>query len=123
MHLARKRTTDKFHSEHFSIFAQWSPFHPSSQTPSALNTRPIGQAVDLLAALQTSRQSAVDVTFQQTNAPAGSFSEKKRYFSKKHGMYGVASVLPNGLCVPLLSLEAMRIYPFVNPTRHFTPRP
>ncbi|RHZ02857.1 hypothetical protein DYB35_012053 [Aphanomyces astaci] len=24
---------------------------------------------------------AVDVTFQQTNAPAGSFSEKKRYFS------------------------------------------
>ncbi|KAF0702493.1 hypothetical protein AaE_015892 [Aphanomyces astaci] len=49
---------------------------------------------------------AVDVTFQQTNTPAESFAEKKRYFSKKHGLYGVkveASVLPNGLCVNVTS--------------------
>ncbi|ETV68881.1 hypothetical protein H257_15234 [Aphanomyces astaci] len=49
---------------------------------------------------------AVDVTFQQTNAPSGSFSETMRYFSKKHGLYGVkveASVLPNGLCVNVTS--------------------
>ncbi|RHY21291.1 hypothetical protein DYB32_009855 [Aphanomyces invadans] len=45
---------------------------------------------------------AVDVTFQKTNTPAGSFAEVKRFFSKKHGQYGVkveASVLPNGLAI------------------------
>ncbi|KAF0706443.1 hypothetical protein AaE_014105 [Aphanomyces astaci] len=45
---------------------------------------------------------AVDVTFQQANAPAGSFVEKKRFFSKKHGLYGMkveASVLPNGYAI------------------------
>ncbi|RHY63020.1 hypothetical protein DYB30_006351 [Aphanomyces astaci] len=45
---------------------------------------------------------AVDVTFQRTNAPAGSFNEKKRFYSKKHGQYGLkveASVLPNGLAI------------------------
>ncbi|ETV91416.1 hypothetical protein H310_13965 [Aphanomyces invadans] len=45
---------------------------------------------------------AVDVTFQPTFAPAGGFAEKKRFFSKKHGQYGLkveASVLPNGLAI------------------------
>ncbi|RHY82233.1 hypothetical protein DYB26_008986 [Aphanomyces astaci] len=45
---------------------------------------------------------AVDVTFQRTNAPAGSFNEKKRFYSKKHGQYDLkveASVLPNGLAI------------------------
>ncbi|ETV81530.1 hypothetical protein H257_06022 [Aphanomyces astaci] len=36
---------------------------------------------------------AVDVTFQQTNAPAVSFGEKKVFFSKKHGQYGVKQYL------------------------------
>ncbi|RHY17476.1 hypothetical protein DYB32_010513 [Aphanomyces invadans] len=45
---------------------------------------------------------AVDVTFQQTTAPALSFNEKKTYFSKKHGLYGhkvEVSVGPNGLAI------------------------
>ncbi|ETV98761.1 hypothetical protein H310_08828 [Aphanomyces invadans] len=45
---------------------------------------------------------AVDVTFQQTTAPAVSFNEKKTYFSKKHGLYGhkvEVSVGPNGLAI------------------------
>ncbi|ETV64959.1 hypothetical protein H257_18228 [Aphanomyces astaci] len=45
---------------------------------------------------------AVDVTFQQTNASAGSFAEKKRFFRKKHSLYGMkveASVLPNGYAI------------------------
>ncbi|RHZ10360.1 hypothetical protein DYB37_013940 [Aphanomyces astaci] len=45
---------------------------------------------------------AVDVTVQRTNAPAGSFNEKKCFYSKKHGQYGLkveASVLPNGLAI------------------------
>ncbi|ETV90146.1 hypothetical protein H310_15019 [Aphanomyces invadans] len=45
---------------------------------------------------------AVDVTFQQTTAPAVSFGEKKTYFSKKHGLYGhkvEVSVAPNGLAI------------------------
>ncbi|RHZ21670.1 hypothetical protein DYB31_015192, partial [Aphanomyces astaci] len=45
---------------------------------------------------------AVDVTFQRTNTPAGSFNEKKRFYSKKHGQYGLkveASVLPNDLTI------------------------
>ncbi|RHY14419.1 hypothetical protein DYB36_004675 [Aphanomyces astaci] len=49
---------------------------------------------------------AVDVTFQQTNAPAVSFGEKKVFFSKKHGQYGVkveVSVLPNGLALNVTS--------------------
>ncbi|RHY33102.1 hypothetical protein DYB32_001845, partial [Aphanomyces invadans] len=42
---------------------------------------------------------SVDVTFQPTYAPAGSFREKKLFYSKKHGQYGLkveASVLPTG---------------------------
>ncbi|ETV67709.1 hypothetical protein H257_16174 [Aphanomyces astaci] len=49
---------------------------------------------------------AVDVTFQQTNAPAGSFAEKKLYFSKKHGHYGFkvdVSVLPSGHAINVTS--------------------
>ncbi|RHY26518.1 hypothetical protein DYB32_007536 [Aphanomyces invadans] len=45
---------------------------------------------------------AVDVTFQQTTAPAVSFGEKKIFFSKKHGLYGhkvEVSVAPNGLAI------------------------
>ncbi|KAF0702080.1 hypothetical protein AaE_016142, partial [Aphanomyces astaci] len=45
---------------------------------------------------------AVDVTFQKTNAPAGTFSEKKMYYSKKHGHYGLkveASVVPTGFAI------------------------
>ncbi|RHY29905.1 hypothetical protein DYB32_004764 [Aphanomyces invadans] len=49
---------------------------------------------------------AVDVTFQKTNAPVGSFAEKKRFFSKKHGQYGLkveVSVLPNGYAINVTS--------------------
>ncbi|RHY36625.1 hypothetical protein DYB38_013215 [Aphanomyces astaci] len=45
---------------------------------------------------------AVDVTYRRTNTPAGSFNEKKRFYSKKHGQYGLkveASVLPNDLTI------------------------
>ncbi|RHY84410.1 hypothetical protein DYB31_015519 [Aphanomyces astaci] len=45
---------------------------------------------------------AVDVTYRWTNVPAGSFNEKKRFYSKKHGQYVLkmeASVLPNGLAI------------------------
>ncbi|RHY25391.1 hypothetical protein DYB32_008351 [Aphanomyces invadans] len=45
---------------------------------------------------------AVDVTFQQTTTPAASFGEKKVFFSKKHGLYGLkveVSVAPNGLAI------------------------
>ncbi|RHZ31929.1 hypothetical protein DYB26_015360 [Aphanomyces astaci] len=45
---------------------------------------------------------AVDVTYRRTNVPAGSFNEKKRFYSKKHGQYVLkveASVLPNGLAI------------------------
>ncbi|ETV68307.1 hypothetical protein H257_15749 [Aphanomyces astaci] len=44
---------------------------------------------------------ATDVTFQQTN-PAGSYAEKKSYYSGKHSLYGhkvEVSVLPNGLAI------------------------
>ncbi|KAH9089807.1 hypothetical protein LEN26_019049 [Aphanomyces euteiches] len=40
---------------------------------------------------------ATDVTFQQTNAPSGSYADKKLYFSGKHHLYGhkvEVSVLP-----------------------------
>ncbi|RQM30116.1 hypothetical protein B5M09_007608 [Aphanomyces astaci] len=49
---------------------------------------------------------ADDVTFQQTNAPAGSFAEKKPYFSKKHGHYGFkveVRVLPSGHAINVTS--------------------
>ncbi|ETV67620.1 hypothetical protein H257_16216 [Aphanomyces astaci] len=45
---------------------------------------------------------ATDVTFQQTNVPAGSYAEKKSYYSGKHSLYGhkvEVSVLPNGLAI------------------------
>ncbi|KAH9100026.1 hypothetical protein Ae201684P_019031 [Aphanomyces euteiches] len=45
---------------------------------------------------------ATDVTFQQTNMPAGNLAERKRYFSKKHHLYGYkveVSVAPNGLAL------------------------
>ena len=45
---------------------------------------------------------ATDVTFQQTNRPAGNHQESKRYFSAKHKLYGYTvevSVLPNGLAL------------------------
>ncbi|KAH9122177.1 hypothetical protein AeMF1_006416 [Aphanomyces euteiches] len=49
-----------------------------------------------------SARYAVEVTFQQTHAPSGSFETKKAYFSKKHGLYGLEvemSVLPNGFAI------------------------
>ncbi|KAJ0390448.1 hypothetical protein P43SY_011509 [Pythium insidiosum] len=45
---------------------------------------------------------AVDVTFQQTETPGGNFGEKKKFFSKKHGLYGVkveVSVVPTGFAI------------------------
>ncbi|ETV73531.1 hypothetical protein H257_11656 [Aphanomyces astaci] len=45
---------------------------------------------------------ATDVTFQQTNVPAGSYAEKKSYYSGQHSLYGhkvEVSVLPNGLAI------------------------
>ncbi|KAH9117199.1 hypothetical protein AeMF1_008994, partial [Aphanomyces euteiches] len=49
-----------------------------------------------------SARYATDVTFQQTNMPAGNLAERKRYFSKKHHLYGYkveVSVAPNGLAL------------------------
>lgn len=43
---------------------------------------------------------ATDVTFQNTNRPAGNHQESKCYFSNKHKLYGYkteVSVLPNGI--------------------------
>lgn len=45
---------------------------------------------------------ATDVTFHQTNRPAGNHEESKKYFSGKHKLYGYkteVSVLPNGLAI------------------------
>ncbi|RHY83911.1 hypothetical protein DYB37_013303 [Aphanomyces astaci] len=67
---------------------------------------------------------AVDVTFQQTNAPAGSFAVKKRFFSKKHGLYGMkveASVLPNGYAINVTNAAPVwLILQSATTTMHFT---
>ena len=47
---------------------------------------------------------ATDVTFQQSNRPAGNHSESKAMFSGKHKLYGYkteVSVLPNGIAIGL----------------------
>ncbi|RHZ39952.1 hypothetical protein DYB31_008483, partial [Aphanomyces astaci] len=45
---------------------------------------------------------ATDVTFQQTNVPAGAYAEKKLYYSGNHSLYGhkvEVSVVPNGFAI------------------------
>ena len=47
---------------------------------------------------------ATDVKFQPANKPSGAYTDKKKYFSNKHKLYGVkleASVAYPGYCVAL----------------------
>lgn len=61
---------------------------------------------------------AIDVTLQQAESPAGAYSKKKDYHSKKHGLYGhkvEVTVVPVGYAIGMMkyakgSVSDMKIF-------------